>query len=53
MIQIEVQAMNNAAQVNDYLRQYPRLYPKRHIIGVSMVPNEYGWFMTITYEVSL
>ena len=53
MTQIEVRPVTNQGQANEILRDYPRLYPKRQIIGVSMVPIEYpgGWFMTITYEV--
>ena len=43
----------NTGHANEILRDYSRLYPKRKIIGVSMVPVEFsgGWFMTITYEV--
>ena len=55
MIQIDVRPILNSKEANEILRDYPRLYPKRKIIGVSMTPIDFpgGWFMTITYEVNL
>ena len=53
MIQIDIIAVNNAGHANEILREYQRNFPKRKIINISMVPNDYGWFMTITYEVTL
>ena len=53
MVQIEITMVQNQGKANEYLRTYQQLYPKRKIVGVSMVPCDYpgGWFMTITYEV--
>ena len=53
--QIQVEPVLNQGKANELLRDYPRLYPKRKIIGVSMVPCDFpgGWFMTITYEVDI
>lgn len=55
MVQIDIQAVINQAKANEFLRNYSKIYPKRKIIGVSMVPNDFpgGWFMTITYEVTI
>ncbi len=55
MIQIDVRPVLNQGQANEILRDYSHLYPKRKIIGVSMVPIDFpgGWFMTITFEVNL
>ena len=55
MTQIHIIPVNNQAQANDILKEYPRLYPKRKIIGISICPIDFpsGWFMTITYEVLL
>ena len=53
MIQIEVIPVNNTSKANEALRLYQTTFPKRKIIGVSMVPNDYGWFMTITYEINI
>lgn len=53
MIQIDLRPVLNQGEANAILREYPRLYPKRKIIGVSMTSIDFpgGWFMTITYEV--
>ena len=53
MTQIEVVPVLNQGKANEYLREYPRLYPKRKIISISMTPCEFpgGWFMTVAYEV--
>lgn len=55
MIQIHLQPVLNQGVANEILRDYPKLYPKRKIIGVSMTPADFpgGWFMTITYEVNI
>ena len=55
MIQIQVQPVLNQGIANEYLREYQRTYPKRKIIGVSMIPCDFpgGWFMIITYEVNV
>ena len=53
MIQIDIIAVNNTSHANEILREYQRNFPKRKIVNISMVPNDYGWFMTITYEVIL
>lgn len=55
MIQIQIHPVLNAGMANEILRNYPKEYPKRKIIGVSMVPTEYpgGWFMTVTFEVDI
>ena len=55
MIQIHTIPVFNSGQANEVLRDYPRLYPKRKIINVSMVPVELpgGWFVIITYEVNI
>ena len=55
MIQIHLQPVLNQGVANEILRDYPKLYPKRKIIGVSMTPVDFpgGWFMTITYEVNI
>ena len=55
MIQVHVESVINQGRANEILREYPKLYPKRKIIGVSMVPTDFpgGWFMTITYEVKV
>ena len=52
MIQIEILTANNQATANELLREYQRTFPKRKILNISMVPNDYGWFMIITYEVN-
>ena len=51
--QIHITPVNNQGEANKILREYPKFYPKRKIIGVSMYPIDFpgGWFMTITYEV--
>ena len=53
MIQIHTIPVINQSQANEILRDYPRLYPKRKIISISMSPIDYpgGWFMTITYKI--
>lgn len=53
MIQVQVQPVLNQGKANEILRDYPRLYPKRKIINISMIPCDFpgGWFMTIMYEV--
>ena len=53
MIQIQVIPVPNQGKANEILRDYPKLYPKRKIIGVSMQSVDFpgGWFMTITFEV--
>lgn len=53
--QIQIEPVLNQGKANELLRDYSRLYPKRKIIGVSMVPCDFpgGWFMTITYEVEI
>ncbi len=55
MIQIEIIPVLNQGKANEFLREYSRLYPKRKIIGVNIIPCEFpgGWFMTITYEVDI
>ena len=53
MIQIDVISVNNTGHANELLREYQRVFPKRKIINISMTPNDYGWFMTITYEVTI
>lgn len=55
MIQIDVEPVLNSSKANELLRVYSKLYPKRKILNISMVPIEYpgGWFMTIMYEVDI
>lgn len=55
MTQIEIRPVLNQGNANEILREYPRLYPKRKIVGISMTPVDFpgGWFMTITYEVEV
>ena len=53
MIQIDIFSANSTGHANELLREYQRVFPKRKIIGVSMVPNDYGWFVTVTYEVNI
>lgn len=53
MIQIDVIPVNTPGKANEILREYQRVFPKRKIINISMTPNDYGWFMTITYEVTM
>lgn len=55
MIQIDLRPVLNQAEANEILRNYQRYYPKRKVIGISMTPIDFpgGWFMTITYEVSI
>lgn len=50
MVQVDVRFISNAGELNELLREYPTLYPKRKIISVSCAPNEpMGWFSTIAY----
>ena len=50
--QLEVIHILNQGKANEYLRTYPQNFPKREIIGTSMVPVEpHGWFLTITYNI--
>ena len=52
--QLEVIPILNQGKANEYLRAYPKNYPKREIIGTSMVPYEpHGWFLTITYTTNM
>ena len=53
MIQIQVIPVQNQGHANEILRAYSQNYPKRIIIGVSMIPVDFpgGWFMTVTYEI--
>jgi len=53
MIQIQVIPVQNQGHANEILRAYSQNYPKRKIIGVSMIPVDFpgGWFMTVTYEI--
>ena len=52
MTQITTLFALNQGNANELLRKFERDYPKRKIIGVSMVPTEPGgWFMTITYNI--
>ena len=52
MVQIATVFAMNQGNANELLRTFQREYPKRKIIGISMVPTEPGgWFMTITYEI--
>ena len=55
VIQIQVEPVLNPGKANELLRSYPKLYPKRKIVNISMAPIEYpgGWFMTIVYEVDI
>lgn len=53
LIQIETNHVLNSQNANEQLRIFQKVFPKREIIGVSMVPADpAGWFMTITYKVS-
>ena len=50
--QLEVIPILNQGKANEYLRTYPQNFPKREIIGTSMIPVEpHGWFLTITYNI--
>ena len=53
--QIELCFVSNSADANNQLRQFQLTYPKRKIIGVSMLPTDLpmGYFMTITYQVEV
>lgn len=53
--QIELRFVSNSADANNQLRQFQLTYPKRKIIGVSMLPTDLpmGYFMTITYQVEV
>lgn len=54
MVQVDVRWMESGPKANEFLREYSKEYPKREIIGVSMVPNDpAGWFMTITYKLNM
>lgn len=53
LIQIEISAINNSGEANDILRQWQLHYPHRHIINISVSPNEYNYFLTIVYEVEV
>ena len=54
MIQIDTRWVKSAMDANELLREYNKEYPKREIIGISMVPNDpAGWFMTITYKINM
>lgn len=54
MIQIDTRFLSSAPKANELLREYEREFPKREIIGVSMVPNDpIGWFITITYKLNM
>ena len=52
MTQIAVVFVMNQGNANEMLRAFQYQYPKRKIIGVSMVPTDPGgWFMTVTYQI--
>ena len=54
MIQVATLYAINQGTANEMLRAFQREYPKRKIIGISMVPNTpTGWFMTVSYEVDM
>lgn len=53
MIQTHIFWTQNQGTLNEVLRDYPREYPKREIIGVSVTSAEpAGWFVTITYKLN-
>ena len=52
MIQIFTDYVLNTPEANLKLRNFQKMFPKRKIQTVSMIPySPDGWFMTITYEV--
>lgn len=50
MIQIDLRWVLNIEQANTILRTYPKEYPKRTIMNASLIANDMGWFLSITYE---
>ena len=52
MIQTHIFWSLNQGTINEELRIYPQMYPKREIMNVSVTsaaPSE-GWFVIITYK---
>lgn len=44
--------MLNSGKANEYLRAYPKNFPKREIIGVDLTPNDpHGWYLKIVYNI--
>ena len=52
-VQVEINAINNSGEANDYLRSWQMFYKDRKIINVSLAPNEINYFITIVYEVEV
>ena len=51
MIQVHVFYSLNQDTINEELRAYPQMYPKREIINVSLNNAPCGgWFVTVTYK---
>ena len=53
MFQIHIFWSQNQGTINEELRLYLQIYPKREIINVSVesAPQE-GWFVIITYKLN-
>ena len=52
-VQVDLFAVNSSAETNDLLRMWQLQYPNRHIINLSLAPNEINYFLTIVYEVEV
>ena len=52
-IQIEIIWALNSTEANNQLRGFQETYPNRKITSVSATHSEYGWFITIAYEVEI
>lgn len=50
-VQLDIFPVNNSGEANNLLRSWQLNYPKRHIINLSIAPNEINYFLTIVYEV--
>lgn len=51
--QIEILWALNSTEANNQLRGFQETYPNRKITSVSATHSEYGWFITIAYEVEI
>ena len=51
--QIEIIAANNSSHANNMLREWTKKYPGRRIININVSPNDYGYFLTIVYEIEV
>lgn len=51
--QIEIIVVNSGGEANTYLRQWQLNYPNRHIVNISVAPNDINYFLTIVYEMEV